>query len=222
MVSEHYKATCPYCNIILEKRPERKKKCPSCGKYIFVKTLPTTREKVLVTESQAEEIEQQWKSLYEYKKWMEILSSHGVKDSNYESEKQQLSTKLKREVADLEVVYSLFEKLVHETNDYSDLKSINYEMALLLEEEGRNFKPYLEKAAECELLKYKESGVVKKVQILSAGIGNSCEECQKQDKNIYTIEEALKIIPIPCINCTLTISGKREGFCRCIYLAVIE
>lgn len=31
------KIRCPYCNNPLEKKPTRKKKCPSCGEYIYVK-----------------------------------------------------------------------------------------------------------------------------------------------------------------------------------------
>jgi ssDNA-binding Zn-finger/Zn-ribbon topoisomerase 1 len=31
---------CPYCNIILDSFPERKKKCPKCGNMIFIKKMP--------------------------------------------------------------------------------------------------------------------------------------------------------------------------------------
>lgn len=53
-------ALCPHCGVVLEKMPGRKKKCPHCGEFIYVRTRPQDRAKVLVTESQAQEIEAQW------------------------------------------------------------------------------------------------------------------------------------------------------------------
>ena len=54
-------AVCPHCSSTLEKKPIRKKKCPDCGKYIYVSTRPIDGEKVLVTEAQSAEIDRQWK-----------------------------------------------------------------------------------------------------------------------------------------------------------------
>ena len=47
---------CPHCSFRLEKMPAQKKKCPSCGKYFYVKTDPKTEQKVLVDEKQADEL----------------------------------------------------------------------------------------------------------------------------------------------------------------------
>ncbi len=51
---------CPHCGSMLEKMPGRKKKCPDCGEFIYVRTRPQDRVRVLVTGSQAQEIEGQW------------------------------------------------------------------------------------------------------------------------------------------------------------------
>jgi len=53
-------AVCPYCNHALDKKPGRKKKCPNCEKFIYVRTSPKTGEKILITESEREIIEEQW------------------------------------------------------------------------------------------------------------------------------------------------------------------
>jgi len=53
-------AVCPYCSSALEKKPGRKKKCPDCANFIYVRTRPIDGERVLVTEAQAAEIERQW------------------------------------------------------------------------------------------------------------------------------------------------------------------
>ena len=42
--------SCPYCNMLLGSMPQRKMKCPSCGQYIFVRTRPSDRQRILVTE----------------------------------------------------------------------------------------------------------------------------------------------------------------------------
>lgn len=53
-------AYCPYCRKKLEKKPSRKKKCPHCENYIYSRTRPFDREKILITESQIDQIEEQW------------------------------------------------------------------------------------------------------------------------------------------------------------------
>lgn len=56
-------AICPYCHKVLEQRPKRKKKCPFCKQFIFMLTVPSKRERVLVTEVDAKEIDQEWQKI---------------------------------------------------------------------------------------------------------------------------------------------------------------
>ena len=51
---------CPYCNETLDKMPGRKKKCPSCGGFIYVRTRPNDKKKILISEDQISVIEEQW------------------------------------------------------------------------------------------------------------------------------------------------------------------
>jgi len=51
---------CPYCQSLLEKRPGRKKRCPHCENYIYVKRDPDLDEKVLATEEQVADIDERW------------------------------------------------------------------------------------------------------------------------------------------------------------------
>jgi uncharacterized Zn finger protein (UPF0148 family) len=51
---------CPYCNSPLKKVPQRKTLCPSCRQPIYVRSRPTDRTKRLVTQEQADEIEEEW------------------------------------------------------------------------------------------------------------------------------------------------------------------
>jgi hypothetical protein len=54
---------CPYCNENLEQEPKKKKKCPHCKNIIYVRTSPSTRKKILVTEKGIKEIEKEWNKL---------------------------------------------------------------------------------------------------------------------------------------------------------------
>jgi ssDNA-binding Zn-finger/Zn-ribbon topoisomerase 1 len=45
-------AICPYCGEPLKKKPGRKKKCPHCGNYVYVRKRPRDGERVLVTVAQ--------------------------------------------------------------------------------------------------------------------------------------------------------------------------
>ena len=49
--------TCPACGIKLDTAPSRKKKCPSCKQFIYVRTVPVDRKQYLVTEDEIEIIE---------------------------------------------------------------------------------------------------------------------------------------------------------------------
>lgn len=43
---------CPYCGVVLEKMPGRKKKCPSCSNDIYVRSRPEDGKPVLVKDSE--------------------------------------------------------------------------------------------------------------------------------------------------------------------------
>ena len=51
---------CPNCGTRLAKRPSRKTKCTACGRYIYARTRPIDRRQVLLTQEQADSVQQQW------------------------------------------------------------------------------------------------------------------------------------------------------------------
>ncbi|MGE0469846.1 MAG: hypothetical protein AB7L09_11380 [Nitrospira sp.] len=53
-------SACPHCNTLLQRKPAKKTKCPQCGRFIYVRTRPQDQLKVLVTEQQADLLEEQW------------------------------------------------------------------------------------------------------------------------------------------------------------------
>ena len=69
---------------------------------------------------------------------------------------------------------------------------------------------------------FKDAGV-KRVRISSEGSA-SCPACRKQSGKIYTIEDALKEMPIPCKECAFDLHGEHAsvGWCRCVYIAELD
>ena len=65
---------CPNCQTKLEHIPTRKKKCEFCGKFIYVRTRPIDRKRVLVTEKEKEEIESLWQKHYEMQEESELIA----------------------------------------------------------------------------------------------------------------------------------------------------
>lgn len=93
-------AVCPHCNQALEKKPGRKKKCPYCGQFIYVRTRPSDEQQVLVTEAQAEEIEEQWSI---------VNGTHDAylgEKGRFAEEKAKLARRFGREPSDKDVRWS--------------------------------------------------------------------------------------------------------------------
>lgn len=55
------KPECPYCKKALKKIPGAKTKCSRCGQFMYVRTRPEDRARVVVTEAEAHRMEEDWK-----------------------------------------------------------------------------------------------------------------------------------------------------------------
>lgn len=214
-------AVCPYCKKALDKVPQRKKKCPFCKNFIYVRTSPSTRKRVLVTEDEAKKIELEWEKVHSVARSLSALEQYGITEREFNARKNKLSRKLGREANDRDVVWSIFNELITKTRDLQKLKTIYYEMALFLNEKGRDAFKLLQQSAKMGLMHLRQEGVVKKVSISTAR-ENSCEACQKLEGKVYTVERALKEMPIPCRDCTYELYSDKVGFCRCMYFMELD
>ncbi len=106
------------------------------------------------------------------------------------------------------------------TKDLHSLKIIYYEMSLFLNKLGKDCFAVRQQSAKIELMKIKQDGFIK-VRILTAG-ENSCEACRRLENQVYTIEETLEKMPIPCSACKTKLYDEKRGFCRCCYMAEID
>ena len=214
---------CQYCGFLFEEMLQNKKKCPSCGKTSYIKTLPETKEKVLVTKEKADEIKAQWDFINEREKWLEHVLNVGFSERDFDNHKIEMEEKRNSNVLFKDVTWSLLNERVQplaKELSFQELSSLYYEMALILHEGGSDPMPLLTQSRKFELLEYKkDSASIKKVEILTA---NSCEQCLSLKGKIFTVAGALKLMPLPCKECTTWKEEHGYGFCRCIYLPVLR
>jgi hypothetical protein len=208
-------AACPYCGYDLKTMPERKRKCPSCAHSIYIKSTPENRVKRLMTEVQAKDAEKQWHMYNLRQKSISSLFPFGPTEQDIEKEKTCGAK------SDSDAVVSLLTPITKETQDLHKRKMALSLLAVYAEEEGRPFHDYLAEAARCELLRYKQQRV-KKVEIITADPGNACAECAAHTGKTFNIDDALRLMPLPCPTCTRTIAGTRPGFCRCGYVPAFD
>jgi len=197
-------SSCPYCESPLKDVPKKKKKCPTCGNYIYVRTKQNLFPSLLLTEEDALAVDE-----------FEKLKAHGVTKGNFTSEKNRLSKEKKAEVSSIDVCLNLYNKLILQTKDPNLLRALYFEMALFLYSINRDFFNHLQMSAKMELMAYKQQGV-KSVSILTCR-NVSCPECQKLSDRVYSIDRALRENPVPCKTCSFELHKGIKGWCRCQY-----
>lgn len=209
--------TCPYCKKELQRVPTRKTPCPFCKKFIVVRTSPKTKERILVTEKQAKDIDEQWHEIAQVNSQIRFVKQM-VGEEEFFSHQEKLRKRFGQEPNDSDVAWSVLNGMILKTRDLQQLKMIYYSMALLLNAEGKDCKQVSQESRKMELMSYKQSSVIEKIQIMASN--NSCNACKKQNKKMFTIEQALKEVPIPCKDCTYILFDNMKPFCRCLYSGV--
>ncbi len=207
---------CPYCYVVLPKRPQRKTKCKACGQPIFVKTRPDTRERVLATAEEAQAIEAEWAARAQSQATEGLVRRYHLDEAIFQQRRATAGAP-----PDRDIIWGMFNEDLHALLKRGDLhgaKCRYYEMALFVGEEDRNFIGLLEACHRADLQLMKLSGI-KRVQI-AASVG--CDACRSQDGKVFTVDEALRTVPLPCTSCTMVVVGTRPGFCRCLYAPMVN
>lgn len=136
---------CPYCHQALVKKPAQKKKCPRCGNFIYVRTRPSDRQKILVTEDQIPLVEEQWTQYYEQKEKERLQSN-----PEYRSMEAKFRKKWGKEPSVRDVRLALCnEHLIKHAkeNNWGLYRNTKLEMAQILQKEKRGrdaLQTYLE------------------------------------------------------------------------------
>ncbi len=126
--------TCPSCGVVLSQRPSRKTKCPHCGDFIFVRTRPFDRQRVLVTEEQARVLEAEWLS------FARVQIRPTLNQEEMERIRPLLAKKFGKPPSDSDVAWAY---LNQKTLDYARhrqwglYRNTRLSMAAVLEEKGK-------------------------------------------------------------------------------------
>lgn len=216
---------CPYCKAVLEIFPVRKKKCPNCKNLIYPRTLLNSKKKVLMTEEQASDLEKKKRDIAQRNEFKSLLDSFGLSEKEFTQAKTALENELHQPTSTYDVIWKLANaKLLSlmKRSEYQELSMMYWRMAYYAYEEDKSFIHLQQEANKCKLLEYRRRKIISKVTILTAGKGNACEQCIKLEGKVYTIEKALKEMPIPHKNCTFGPNNNKVGWCRCSYNAIID
>ncbi len=126
---------CPNCGTFLERRPSRKTKCPHCGEAIFVRTRPSDRRRVLVTQSDADRIEAEWQSRQPRAQIRPLLDRAAM-----EAMRPSLAKRFGRDPSEGDLAWAFLnaETLRRAANrEWGVYTSVRLSMAAMLEMEGK-------------------------------------------------------------------------------------
>lgn len=100
--------------------------------------------------------------------------------------------------------------------DLHELKMMHFHKALELFRKDLDFFGELFESKKYELLAFRKFRYNGKVKILS---GRGCDNCADLNGRIFTIDEAIKLMPIPNSNCNHETNASGKGWCRCSYVS---
>ncbi|MCX6829583.1 MAG: hypothetical protein NT002_09925 [candidate division Zixibacteria bacterium] len=209
---------CPHCNAPLPEIPQRKKKCPLCGNYIFVRTDPKTRQKVLLTEEGVKQNQIEWEKTTARREWLRQLLIFGIDENYLEMTMQTLANKMGKQPAENDIINEFIHITESRFTDPSKLLIIYYSTARYMNEVGVDCFEMQQRGTRMELLNYKRNGVMR-VEIISSN--DCCDACGKWCGKKINVNRALELMPIPCKDCTNAVHADKPPFCRCCYAPVI-
>lgn len=186
---------CPHCNAILNPIPQRKTKCRSCGKDIYVRTDPFDKQKTYY-------LNHDDALLLGVVRDLQISEKAFTKAKNKASKGQSLG----------DIVWGLIaqeKQKAARNNDWQTISSITWRQARHLYEVGREYF-HVQQAAMKEKLQGVLAQGVTHVKISSCRDDRTCEKCKSLEGMVFSIKEALEKMPLP-VKCD---NGE---MCRCVY-----
>ncbi len=218
-------AICPYCDFELEKKPTRKKKCPNCGDYIWVRTPyldKKSKEKLLFTEEQVKIFDKEKRRYYDRKNWINRLYSYDVTEKEFDRETENLKKRFGFNPPYADVAWGLLgrRKLrFFEALEFGRVSSVCHDMARICYEENKPFQHFLEEASKYELMGKEGIGENAIIHIASSESEVACPKCKEVLGKRLTYKEAKEKKLLPVLECENIEEGKGagQGFCRCWY-----
>lgn len=163
----------------------------------------------LLTKEELEKHEEKLMRAWQEEKTRTYLGRLGLSLEAFNKRRKEMIKSGISEPNDIDIIMSLFNEQVATEKDYGKLSSSYYELALILEEEGREYFHVLKLSSIMRLKELRKQGW-KEVEILSCGC---CSYCESLNGKRLTIEQALKELPIPHRDCP----HENTVFCTCSY-----
>ena len=189
---------CPNCDTKLDKAPTRKRKCPDCGKYIYV------RKGNLYSEDGVTKFD-----------WLEgpALYYDDFSSEDFDRHHKLLSDQFGFNAPVRDVIWRIYNSLFREAAQTSNLRLMSHvyrDMAKFVLEEGKDTKDLVQDANKFLLLDAQQTanlGFELDVELFTANDSHICDWCRNVAQRKWSIEELLEKMPLPG-DCTSKI-------CRC-------
>lgn len=195
--------------------PKRKKACPACGQFIYVRRTPESTEKTLMTRAQADEVERRWSIYVSRSRCVSILSAFGLGENELAMERLHGAHS-----DDVAATVVLLRRITIGSDDLHQRMMAFHDLACIADKENKPFRGYLTQSVRYALLHHRSGRFASdRVEVRA---GSSCPQCQAHDREVYSVDEALRLMPIPRADCTHTLLGSQPGFCRCMWLPVLK
>jgi hypothetical protein len=209
---------CPNCKGVLEQPPNKKERCPLCGDLVFVKTLPGSNARVLMTAEEARRTDVEWRLIEEEQALVVFAKQLGISREVIEERKKELSEALRKPVVTRGALGSLLTAKIVELlkkEDWHTLSQFYFAQSIFLRKGSGEFFPALQRSRNCNLKEYRARGVTK-IEILGHP-ESSCGVCRALKGKVFNIEEATERALLPIGECE-----NAGGYCRCVYSPVVE
>jgi DNA-directed RNA polymerase subunit RPC12/RpoP len=208
-------SACPYCGFRLARWPRRQGSCPACGMRIFVKSTPDDRVKRAMTEAKANHADELWAVYNARQEHLHMLYPFGL-DARHIEERIALGQ------SETAAIRFLLCNAAHQSADLHKRQMAYSQLALLADKEQQPFQELLAKRTLWQLLHLKRASV-KRVSILTDGRRHACGHCVATHGEVWDIDEALKLMPIPRPGCTARARySNRTGYCTCLWVADVS
>ena len=200
---------CPYCGVIQDPPPTRRRKCRDCGETIHTRTDRKKRRKYLLTADQAK---QRDREEAERKAAEQVEAERRKKQAEREARRQR------------DIQWKELSKIAQKAmraRDWHTLSDVYRQQAYILFAEGRPHHDVAVEAQRFNLMHLHDLGIPA-VRVMTSRDGRVCDYCAPLDGKVFSVEEALEQMPLPSSSC---VDGSHEnahgGRCRCVYRAMI-
>ena len=133
MQDQELQPSCPSCNAVLQKKPVRKTKCPSCSKNIFVRSTQKIFPSFFLSEDDARAVD-----------WLKKLEMFGIHEGEFLDKKKELCDKFGGRAKSTDIIWSLLNGLIAKTKKFDELSMVYSQMAWFVYEEGKDCFPVLQ------------------------------------------------------------------------------